>query len=348
MEKFIHAPSIDKYSPELYNYRYIVKKTGIIYDLDKKRIVNINYSGKAAGSYPSVILFNKLGEKCQLVLHKLLAVYFIPNNDPLNKICVNHIDGDKLNFDLSNLEWVTSKENTKKAYSNKQMENTLLSRKIYSKKIQNELELKGRNIINMIMDGYDNDFIAKEFKVGYKYISAVRRKIKFKYLWEEMYPGSIVPKSSKEYEIKNSLINSKFSLEEELNILNNLRFNTNISLARKLNIDPSVLSRARTRSAWVESNNIFLKEKLIPLPLRPLIGVYIPEYYFMGNKELQLESFLDIITSMLQKIDINNLRDVQKLNEVCIYWCQLYFNKNTNITPEEFDILISILKTRPL
>ena len=42
-------------------------------------------------------------------LHRLLALTFIPN--PNNKPEVDHIDGNRTNNDLSNLRWVTHKEN---------------------------------------------------------------------------------------------------------------------------------------------------------------------------------------------------------------------------------------------
>lgn len=64
-------------------------------------------------NYFIVTLVNDEGKRKNCFIHRLMAETFIPN--PNNKPQVNHIDGNKQNNQLSNLEWVSEAENAQHA-----------------------------------------------------------------------------------------------------------------------------------------------------------------------------------------------------------------------------------------
>lgn len=66
---------------------------------------------KTNKGYLKVTIRNK-----NLSVHRLVAMAFIDN--PLNKPQINHIDGNKENNEVSNLEWVTNSENHKHKMDN--------------------------------------------------------------------------------------------------------------------------------------------------------------------------------------------------------------------------------------
>lgn len=62
------------------------------------------------------VLFSESGKTKQYLVHRLIAITFIPNPNDLPM--VNHKDGNKLNNSVENLEWCTRSENTKHSYEN--------------------------------------------------------------------------------------------------------------------------------------------------------------------------------------------------------------------------------------
>jgi len=82
-----------------------------------------NHKGKITegSNHASGYLWVSVAPK-QYLLHRLIAKTFIPN--PENKEQVNHIDGNKQNCKLDNLEWMTCSQNSQHAHDNKLHPNT--------------------------------------------------------------------------------------------------------------------------------------------------------------------------------------------------------------------------------
>lgn len=88
---------------------YLITTWGRVYNTRTKQFLNpyTHYKG-----YLRVDLRSGT-EKRHFKVHRLVANAFIPNTE--GKPQVNHIDGNKQNNSVSNLEWVTNKENSDKA-----------------------------------------------------------------------------------------------------------------------------------------------------------------------------------------------------------------------------------------
>jgi len=93
------------------NYaKYQISRHGQVYSLIR------NKYRKPQVSTPGYLYYNLSNDDGKIrheFLHRLIGTVFIPN--PENKPCINHKDGNKLNNNLDNLEWVTYKENSEHA-----------------------------------------------------------------------------------------------------------------------------------------------------------------------------------------------------------------------------------------
>lgn len=93
------------------NSNYSISENGIIINTKTKKQIRTRINTKG------YVCFNIYinGKLKHFKLHRLLGLYFIEN--PNNHPCINHIDGNKLNNNLLNLEWCSLSENTKHAYN---------------------------------------------------------------------------------------------------------------------------------------------------------------------------------------------------------------------------------------
>jgi hypothetical protein len=84
---------------------YLINNLNNVWSIRKKKIMKIQIDD---GGY-LCITFNANHIKFKKYIHILKAEIWIPN--PLNLPEVNHIDGNKQNCDISNLEWCTRQYN---------------------------------------------------------------------------------------------------------------------------------------------------------------------------------------------------------------------------------------------
>jgi len=87
-----------------------------------------------------------------LLVHRLVAQRWLPNPD--NKRTVNHLDGDKLNNNLDNLEWATDAENNQHSWSELGRKPTRGRMRLCDEFAQQVLELKGHLTQKRIAEAY--------------------------------------------------------------------------------------------------------------------------------------------------------------------------------------------------
>lgn len=109
-----------------YEGLYEVSNMGRVKSLGKtvlRKGVYVHYHGKIISQnivkgYMQVML-SKNSKRVNTKVHRLVAIAFIPNDDPVNKTTVNHKNEDKLDNRVENLEWMSIADNTNYGTRNK-------------------------------------------------------------------------------------------------------------------------------------------------------------------------------------------------------------------------------------
>lgn len=117
------------------------------------------------------------GKQHAYSVHRLVLENFNPVKD-MDKLQINHIDGDKTNNAVSNLEWVTPKQNIEHA-----IKHGLRAEINGGAKLSKEDVL---NIINRLLSKEKYLDIAKDYNVHKETIARIKRKKSWKELTENI------------------------------------------------------------------------------------------------------------------------------------------------------------------
>ena len=113
------------------DYEIMTSEPYYIRKISTKKILKESFRNNK-NRYISLMLNGQIKLK-----HRIIAEHFVPNDDPENKIFVDHIDQNRQNNSPSNLRWVSIKENSmnKKTHMN-------IHYQFYDKLPQNAISIK--------------------------------------------------------------------------------------------------------------------------------------------------------------------------------------------------------------
>jgi predicted XRE-type DNA-binding protein len=161
-----------------YDY-YFVSNTGIVKSIDriKKKKNGVNQIVKGTimktklskGGYIRVPLVDENGYQRFHLVHRLVLISFIGVNE--QKKQVNHINGDKSDNSLINLEWVTCSENQKHAHK--------IGLKSQKGENHTQARLKESDVLEireMIQKGFKQRDIAEKFRIKRAYVSHIKTR----------------------------------------------------------------------------------------------------------------------------------------------------------------------------
>jgi hypothetical protein len=142
-----------------FDNKYSISNKGIVFSLKGKKK---EIKGKINNSGYREILINHKGIRKYFLVHRLIAINFIPNK--FNKRTINHIDGNKLNNSVDNLEWNTDSEN----------QNHAIKKNLIKHKINFEIAEKIRK------ENGSHRELAKKYNLGKTQIGYIKNNKRWK------------------------------------------------------------------------------------------------------------------------------------------------------------------------
>lgn len=153
----------------VFKNNYLISKCGCVYSKEKNKTISGNYSARYRRVQRKLKFGNKI-KSVSMYVHRMVAQTFIKNLH--NKPQVNHIDGNKLNNSVNNLEWCTQKENSAHAYK------TGLLPKPPSNKGNFKYSCETREAVIILSKTKNMTFIAKVLRIPQASVSLILKREK--------------------------------------------------------------------------------------------------------------------------------------------------------------------------
>lgn len=178
--------------------------------------------------------------------HRLIAVNFIPNPD--NKPCINHIDHDKSNNRISNLEWCTYSENTKAMFDFHGVENLAEVRKINIMMTDSDLKL-------FVTEGYMG-----KYKTSTNiYTRLIEQPESF---WIEVGVPSSIMRIFKRSKLGTSILDM---WKDIINTIDLIKEGHSLShISRLTGKDRTLISKIKTGTRWKTETDLYNKFRSNP------------------------------------------------------------------------------------
>lgn len=229
------------------NYEnYVIYDNGDVINEQANRFLR----GKIKLNGYKVYTLSKNNVKQEFCAHRLVAEYFIPNPD--NLPVVNHKDGNKLNNDVSNLEWVSYSQNTEHAYQNnliKKERKTIYYEKDLDNEIWKEvLDFPNYQISNLgrIRNINSNCILQPSLTCGYNKVRLSNKGIVkdylvhhlvFKHFSKEKYNADLVIDHIDGNKLNNNFNNLRLLSREENALMAYYKTKTNSAIKPVLQFD---------------------------------------------------------------------------------------------------------------